>query len=218
MANISPSHVQQCLNLAMHFLLRHLAAKMLSPLHNNFISFPYFFPSYETCSINVNHLFYAAIKNLHIKANGIFFFILLYFTTLSERITHTHIHARAQETISPLKMATNIPIAKESTLMDKNVLSSDFVLIHLLFSFNRMYFVVLSLGKFNYSPKLPIRFGFDRVFFRTISSILSSSWFHESPCIFLLSWAIISHTIFLGTLTFPHEFRQALLIHHLKVD
>ena len=46
----------------MHFSLRHLAAKMLSQLYNNFISFPYFFPSYETCSINVNPLFHAAIK------------------------------------------------------------------------------------------------------------------------------------------------------------
>ena len=65
MANISPSHVQ-----------RHV---LLSPLHNNFISFPYFFPSYETCSINVNSLFHAAIKNLHVKPNSIFvFFILLY--------------------------------------------------------------------------------------------------------------------------------------------
>ena len=89
--DIYPSHIQQCLNLTMHFSLRHLAAKMLSPLHNKFISFPYFFPSYETCSINVNSLFYAAIKNLHIKANGIFvFFILLYFTTtLRKGITHT---------------------------------------------------------------------------------------------------------------------------------
>ena len=85
MANISPSHVQ-----------RHA---LLSPLSHNFKSFPYFFPSYETCSINVNSLFHAAIKNLHIKPNGIFFFLLLhlllYFTTtISEGITHTH--ARAQ--------------------------------------------------------------------------------------------------------------------------
>ena len=78
LANISPSHIQQCLNLAMHFSLRHLAAKMLSPLHNNFISFPYFFTYYETCSTNVNPLFHAAIKNLHIKANGIFVCLLLY--------------------------------------------------------------------------------------------------------------------------------------------
>ena len=54
MANISPPHNQQCLNLTMHFSLRHLAAKILSQLYHNFISFPYFFPSYETCSINVN--------------------------------------------------------------------------------------------------------------------------------------------------------------------
>ena len=67
MANIFPSHIHQCLNLTMHFSLRHLAAKMLSQLYHNFISFPYFFPSYETCSINVNPLFHAAIKNLHIK-------------------------------------------------------------------------------------------------------------------------------------------------------
>ena len=71
MTNISPSHIQQCFNLTMHFLLRHLAAKMLSQLYHNCISFPYFFPSYETCSINVNPLFHAAMKNLHIKPYGI---------------------------------------------------------------------------------------------------------------------------------------------------
>ena len=38
MANISPSHIQQCLNLTMHFFLRHLAAKMLSQLYHNFVS------------------------------------------------------------------------------------------------------------------------------------------------------------------------------------
>ena len=47
-ANISPSHVQ-----------RHA---LLSQLYHNFKSFTYFFPSYETCSINVNSLFHAAIK------------------------------------------------------------------------------------------------------------------------------------------------------------
>ena len=72
MANISHSHIQQCHNLTMHFSFRHLAAKMLSQLNHNFISFPYFFPSYETCSININPLFHAAIKNLHIKPHGIF--------------------------------------------------------------------------------------------------------------------------------------------------
>ena len=74
-----------------HISLARPTTLQLSPLHNYFISFPYFFPSYETCSINVNSLFHAAIKNLHIKANGIFvFFILLYFTTtLSDGITHT---------------------------------------------------------------------------------------------------------------------------------
>ena len=60
--HISLTHNQRCLNLTMHFSLRHLAAKMLSQLYNNFISFPYFFPSCETCSINVNPLFHAAIK------------------------------------------------------------------------------------------------------------------------------------------------------------
>ena len=77
MANISPSHVQQCLNLTMHFSLRHLATKMLSQLYHNFILFPYFFPSYETCSININPLFHAAIKNLHIKPYGIIIVFLL---------------------------------------------------------------------------------------------------------------------------------------------
>ena len=76
MENISPSHIQQCLNLTMHFSLRHLAAKMLSQLYNNFISFPNFFTYYETCNINVNPLFHAAIKNLHIKPNGILVLLL----------------------------------------------------------------------------------------------------------------------------------------------
>ncbi len=82
MANISPSHIQQCLNLTMHFSLRHLAAKMLSPLSHNFISFPYFFTYNETCSISVNPLFHAAIKNLHIKLNDIFVCLLLHHSPL----------------------------------------------------------------------------------------------------------------------------------------
>ena len=82
MANIFPSLIQQCLNLRMHFSLRHLTAKILSQLYNNSISFPYFFPYYETCSINVNPLFHAAIKNLHMKPKGIFFFFLLLHLTL----------------------------------------------------------------------------------------------------------------------------------------
>ena len=45
-------------------------------LYNNYISFLYFFPSYETCSININPLFHAVIKNLHIKPYGIFFLLL----------------------------------------------------------------------------------------------------------------------------------------------
>ena len=77
MANISPSRIQQCLNQTMHFSRSHLAAKMLSQLYHNFILFPNFFPYYESCSINVNPLFHAAIKNLHIKPNGIFVFLLL---------------------------------------------------------------------------------------------------------------------------------------------
>ena len=61
----------------MHFSLGHLAAKMLSQLYHNFISFPYFFPSYDTRSINVNPLFHAAIKNLHIKPYSIFLLLHL---------------------------------------------------------------------------------------------------------------------------------------------
>ena len=65
---------------------------LLPQLYHNFISFPCYFPSYETCSINVNSLFHAAVKNLHVKLNGIFVFILLHppllTTTLSEGITH----------------------------------------------------------------------------------------------------------------------------------
>ena len=57
-----PQHIQQCLNLTVHFSLRHLAAKMLSQHFHNFISFFYFFLSNETCSINVNSLFHAAVK------------------------------------------------------------------------------------------------------------------------------------------------------------
>ena len=47
--------------VTLHISLRHIAAKITSQLHNSFL------PSYETCSINVNPLFHAAIKNLHIK-------------------------------------------------------------------------------------------------------------------------------------------------------
>ena len=39
MANIYSSHIQQCLNQAMHLSLWHFAAKMPSQLYNNFISF-----------------------------------------------------------------------------------------------------------------------------------------------------------------------------------
>ena len=58
-------------NIYLSYVQRHA---LLSPLSHNFISFPYFFPYYETCSINVNPLFHADIKNLHIKPNGIFYF------------------------------------------------------------------------------------------------------------------------------------------------
>ena len=98
----NPSHVQQ------HALL--------SQLYHNFISFTYFFPSNETCSINVNSLFQAAIKNLHVKANGIFVFLLLHppllTTTISEGITH----ARKNTFLRP-KTITNISLAKVSASM-----------------------------------------------------------------------------------------------------
>ena len=54
--HISLSHIQQCLNLTMYFSLRHLAAKMLSQLYHDFISFPYLLPSYETSSIKYLHI------------------------------------------------------------------------------------------------------------------------------------------------------------------
>ena len=102
MANIFPSHIQQCLNLTMPFSLRHLAAKMLSQLYHNFISFPYFFPSYETCSININPLFHGAIKNLHIKHFDILELLsFIYLTTLREGITIS-----ARNNISTLKIKT----------------------------------------------------------------------------------------------------------------
>ena len=94
-ANIPPSHVQQ------HALL--------SPLSHNFKSFAYFFPYYETCSMNVNSLFHAAIKNLHVKANGIFVFLLLHppllTTTIGEGIKLTR-----KNTFLRLKTITNIPL------------------------------------------------------------------------------------------------------------
>ena len=113
MANISPS-THSTMHLTMHFSLRHLAAKMLSQLYYNFISFPYFFPSYETCSINVNPLFHTAIKNLHIKSNGIFVFVLLLsliylLLKLSKEVNK---HKRARYSFSSLKMITIHPIAK----------------------------------------------------------------------------------------------------------
>ena len=77
MAKISPSHVQQY--------------ALLSPLSHNFKSFTYFFPSYETCSINVNSLFHAAIKNPHktFWHLGTSLFYLPY--KLQRKHTHTHV-------------------------------------------------------------------------------------------------------------------------------
>ena len=75
-ADISHSHIQHCLNLTMHFSPKHLATKMPSQLYNNFL--PSFLPSYETCSISVNPLFYAAIKTFIRKPYGIFVFSHLF--------------------------------------------------------------------------------------------------------------------------------------------
>ena len=123
MTNISPSHNQQCLNVTMHFSLRHLAAKMLSQLYHKFILFPYFFPSYETCSININPLFHAAIKNLHIKPNGIFVFVLLLpliylLLKLSEEVTkHTH----SRYNIPTLKVIIIYSLAKLDNIISKTL-------------------------------------------------------------------------------------------------
>ena len=65
MATYLPHTFNNALTLQCTSSLRHLAAKMLSQLYNNFILFPYFFPPYKTCSININPLFHAAIKNHH---------------------------------------------------------------------------------------------------------------------------------------------------------
>ena len=46
------------LTVTLYVSLKHLAAEIPSQLHN------YFLPSYETCSINVNPLFHAAIKTI----------------------------------------------------------------------------------------------------------------------------------------------------------
>ena len=112
MVNISPSHIQQCLNLTMHFSLRHLAAKIFSQLYHNFISFPYFFPSYETCSINVNPLFHAAIKNLPIKHFDILELLsFIYLTNLARKqlnVTNTltlqHFNTKNNDNIPSLNI------------------------------------------------------------------------------------------------------------------
>ena len=50
------------LTVTLHIFLKHLAAKIPSQLRNYFL--PSFLPSYETCSININPLFHAAIKTI----------------------------------------------------------------------------------------------------------------------------------------------------------
>ena len=47
------------LTVTLHISLKHLAAKIPYQLHN------YFLPFYETCSISINPLFQAVIKNYH---------------------------------------------------------------------------------------------------------------------------------------------------------
>ena len=81
---------------------------MLSQPYHNFILFPYFFPSYETCSINVNPLFHAAIKNLHIKYFDILELLsFIYLTNLASKqlnVTNTrtlqHFHVKNHNNIS----------------------------------------------------------------------------------------------------------------------
>ena len=77
------------LTVMLHISLKHLATKIPYQLHNYYL--PSFLPSDETCSINVNPLFNAAIKNYHIKPYGIFVFSLLYFLTFSKETTIQHV-------------------------------------------------------------------------------------------------------------------------------
>ena len=64
---------------------------MFSQLYNNSISFPYFFLSYDTCSINVNPLFHAAIKNHHkiLSAFSYFFLSFIFQQHLARESQHT---------------------------------------------------------------------------------------------------------------------------------
>ena len=88
----------------MHIFLRHLAAKMPSQLYNNFNSF---LPSYETCSINVNPLFHAAINTNHKNLTASSFFSLHLSTLkLSEENTRN-------KYISSLKMFPKWMLAKK---------------------------------------------------------------------------------------------------------
>ena len=92
MANISHAHIQQCVNLTMHFSFGHLAAKMPSQLINDFISLlPYFFPSYETCSIPALTLYsMLPLKPSYKNLTASSFFSLFYFPTTFSEDTYTH--------------------------------------------------------------------------------------------------------------------------------
>ena len=131
-ATLWQTYFPHTFNLTMHFSLRYLAAKMLSQIYNNFISFLYFFPSYETCSINVNPLFHAAIKNLHIKSNGIFFFVLLpsliyLLLKLSEEVNkHTH----APYNFSSPKIITIYHLAKQVLLFNTQIILLNITLLN----------------------------------------------------------------------------------------
>ena len=76
MATISYSHIQQCLNRnTAHFAQAFSCQNSLSTPE----LFLYIFPSNETCNINVNPLFHAAIKNYHKNLTASSFFSLLFF-------------------------------------------------------------------------------------------------------------------------------------------
>ena len=93
----NPSHVQ-----------RHA---LLSLLSHNSISSLYFFPFPRGLQHKRKLFIPCCHKNLHVKANGIFVFLLLHppllTTTISEGITHTR-----KNTFLRPKVITNIPLAK----------------------------------------------------------------------------------------------------------
>ena len=105
MAKISPSHVQQ------HALL--------SPLSHNFKSITNFFPCYETCRINVNSLFHAAIKKTIIKTFRYLETSLLYipYKLTEETAQRKHTHARYSFSSLKIITITNITIAKNLSLL-----------------------------------------------------------------------------------------------------